>query len=114
MPSAPSVTGPSYAWNAPPESLYSVVAPASVARVSAGSLVYHPSSPSGAAGASVATVAGASVSAAPTRKYSNPTVIGVVWSGPMAIRPSFGPSSATVTEPGDCTQVSPSALIAAV
>jgi hypothetical protein len=41
-------------------------------------------------------------------------VIGSAWFGPSAIRPIAGSSRSTVTDPGVCTQVSPSALIAPV
>ena len=59
-----------------------------------------------------AVVAGptASVSAVPMRKKSKSTSIGAACAGPIAIRPIPGLVRATVTLPGDCTQVVPSAL----
>ena len=110
---AASVTGPAYGWKAPSPSLYSVVAPASVASVSVGSLVYQPFAPFGPPEQRGGRHRGLGV-AAPMRKKSKSTSIGAACAGPMAIRPIAGLVRATVTLPGDWTQVVPSALIAPV
>ena len=80
--------------------------------MSVGLVTCQPFEPS--TGDSVCVVVGASVSAAPTLKYSKSTSIGAACAGPNAIRPIAGLFRATVTEPGACTQSVPFALIAPV